>query len=60
MIVDQLLGAVLRLGLDQLVQSRFGALGMLCLFLMGVGLRARNTACLSTSALIFFLLMAQA
>lgn len=60
MVVIQLLSTVLLLGMDQLVQSRFGALGVLCLLLLGVGIRARNTTCLSAGAVIFFLLMAQA
>lgn len=60
MIVFQLLSTVFLLGLDQLFQSRFGALGVLCLFLFAVGLRARNTTCLCVGAVIFVLLMAQA
>ncbi|WP_405992447.1 hypothetical protein [Streptomyces sp. NBC_00986] len=60
MIVFQLLGVIFNLGLAQLLQSRYGALGVLCMFLIVVGLRARNTACLSVGALIFFLLMTQA
>lgn len=60
MVVVQLLVTVLLLGLDQLFQSRFGALGVLCLFLLGAGLRARNTACLSAGAVVFVLLMTQA
>lgn len=60
MIVVQLLSAVFTVGLGQLLQSRYGALGVLCMFLLGVGLRARNTTCLSAGAVIFVLLMAQA
>lgn len=60
MVVIELLGAVMALGIEQLLQSRYGALGLLCLFLIGVGLRARNTACLSVGAVIFVLLMTQA
>ncbi|MEV6538354.1 hypothetical protein [Streptomyces sp. NPDC051665] len=60
MIVVQLLAAIFTLGLDQLLQSRYGALGVLCMFLLGVGLRARNTTCLSAGAVIFVLLMTQA
>ncbi|MFJ2234311.1 hypothetical protein [Streptomyces sp. NPDC087859] len=60
MVVVQLLSAALLVGLDQLFQSRYGALGVLCLFLLAVGLKARNTACLSVGAVIFVLLMTQA
>ncbi|MFI5885292.1 hypothetical protein [Streptomyces sp. NPDC051554] len=60
MVVIELLGAVMALGIEQLLQSRYGALGLLCLFLIGVGLKARNTACLSVGAVIFVLLMTQA
>lgn len=60
MIVVQLLSAVFTVGLGQLLQSRYGALGVLCMFLLGVGLRARNATCLSAGAVIFVLLMAQA
>jgi hypothetical protein len=60
MIVFQLLSGFLLMGMDQLFQSRFGALGVLCLFLFAVGLRARNTTCMSVGAIIFVLLMTQA
>ncbi|KQW16935.1 hypothetical protein [Streptomyces sp. Root369] len=60
MVVFQLLSAVLVLSLDQLFRSRYGALGALCLLLLGVGLRARSTACLSAGAIVFLVLMAQA
>jgi hypothetical protein len=59
-IIVQLLSAVFTVGLGQLLQSRYGALGILCLFLLGVGFRSRNTACLSAGAVIFVLLMTQA
>jgi hypothetical protein len=59
-IAFQLLAAVFAVGVDQLLQSRYGALGILCMFLLGVGLRARNTACLSAGAVVFVLLMTQA
>ncbi|MEU6348721.1 hypothetical protein ABZ896_05285 [Streptomyces sp. NPDC047072] len=60
MVVLQLLLAVLALSVDQMFSSRFGALGVVCLFLLGAGIKARNTACLSTGAVIFVLLMVQA
>lgn len=55
----ELLGAVVSLGMEQLMQYRDGALGLLCLFLLGIGLKARNTTCMSVGALIFVLLMTQ-
>ncbi|WP_329244886.1 hypothetical protein [Streptomyces canus] len=60
MVVFQLLSAVAILAVDQLFQTRYGALGILCLILVGAGFRARNTACLSLGALVFVLLMVQA
>ena len=60
MIFSELLRAVVSLGMDQLMQSRYGALGLLCLLLLGVGIRARNTTCLTAGAVIFVLLMIQA
>ncbi|MBZ3907869.1 hypothetical protein WB401_44540 [Streptomyces brasiliscabiei] len=60
MIVPQLLLAVLALCVDQLFTSRYGALGVVCLFLLGAGVRARDSACVYTGAVIFLLLMVQA
>ncbi|MYR43657.1 hypothetical protein [Streptomyces sp. SID5910] len=60
MIFSQLLSAVFLMGLEQLVQSRYGAFGLLCLCVFGVGVRARSTTCASTGAVLFLLLMAQA
>lgn len=60
MVVFELLSAVLAMSADHLLQTRFGALGVLCLLFVGVGVRARNTACLSTGAVILILLMIQA
>jgi hypothetical protein len=60
MISLRLLGTVLEMGVDQLIQSRFGGLGLLCLFLLGVGIRARSTACASIGAIVLVLLMLQA
>lgn len=55
----QLLTTVAVLGIEQLLQWRFGAMGLVCLFLIGVGARTRNTTCLSVGAVVFVLLMAQ-
>lgn len=60
MIVFQLLSAVAVLAVDQLFQTRYGTLGVLCLTLVAVGFRARNTTCLSVGAVVFVLLMLQA
>ncbi len=60
MIVGELLKAVMALGIEQLMQLRYGALGFLCLFLIGVGFRARNATCMSVGAVIFVILMTQA
>jgi len=46
MIFLELLGAVMTLGVEQLLQSRYGALGLLCLFLLSIGPRpATPPAC---------------
>ncbi|MET9160261.1 hypothetical protein ABZX56_21245 [Streptomyces parvulus] len=60
MVLTQILSAVLMMGLDQLIRSRYGALGMLCLCLLAIGIRARNSTCVSVGAVLFLLLMAQA
>ncbi|WP_234336889.1 hypothetical protein [Streptomyces xylophagus] len=48
------------LEIKQLMQSRYGAPGLLCFFLLAVGLKARNATCMSAGAVIFVLLMTQA
>ncbi|WP_280846318.1 MULTISPECIES: hypothetical protein [unclassified Streptomyces] len=48
------------MSVDQLFTSRFGPIGVVCLLLVGAGLKARNTACVSTGAVIFVVLMLQA
>ncbi|MEV5527774.1 hypothetical protein [Streptomyces prunicolor] len=58
--IVQLVFEVFTVGLGQLLQSRYGALGILCLFLLGVGLRSRDTTCLCAGAVVFVLLMTQA
>ncbi|MEV7739043.1 hypothetical protein AB0O75_44590 [Streptomyces sp. NPDC088921] len=60
MIVFQLVSAVAALAVDQLLETRYGILGVLCLILVAVGFRARNTTCLSVGAVVFVLLMLQA
>ncbi|MGK5692480.1 hypothetical protein ACSNOJ_06120 [Streptomyces sp. URMC 128] len=53
----QLFGVVLVLGLEQLVQWKLGAMGLVALFLLAVGLKARNSTCTSLGAVILLLLM---
>ncbi|MEU3896430.1 hypothetical protein [Streptomyces sp. NPDC045251] len=60
MVLTQILSAVLMAGLDQVIYTRYGALGAMCLFLLAIGIRARNTSCACAGALIFVLLMSQA
>ncbi|MGW2932539.1 hypothetical protein ACWDA7_11915 [Streptomyces sp. NPDC001156] len=60
MVVLELLYRVLLIELHQVFVSRYGVWGALCLFFIGVGARARNTACLSAGAVLFVLLMSQA
>jgi hypothetical protein len=60
MIAFQVLLAVLAMGLDQLIQSRYGGLGVLGLFLLGVGIKARSTTCSSLGAVMLVLLLTQA
>lgn len=59
-IFSELMGAVLALGIEQLLQSRYGGPGLLGLFFLVVGIKARNVTCASAGAVIFVLLMAQA
>ncbi|WP_151484217.1 hypothetical protein [Streptomyces albicerus] len=56
----QLLGVVWVVGFEQLVQWRYGAVGLFGLALLGFGVRARNSACTVVAAVIFVLLMTQA
>ncbi|MFF4363656.1 hypothetical protein [Streptomyces sp. NPDC001604] len=45
------------MGLDQLAQSQFGALGLLLLLLVGVGIRTRNGTCLYVAAVLLVLVL---
>lgn len=60
MIAIQLVAAVLSTALDQLLQTRYGALGVISLLLLGAGIRARNSTCASIGAIMLVLLMTQA
>jgi hypothetical protein len=53
----QLVGVVLVLGFEQLVQWKLGPMGLVALFLLGVGVKARNSTCASLGAVILLLLM---
>ena len=48
---------VLLVGLEQLVQWRYGAMGIVGLSLLGVGIRARNTTCTCLGALVLVMLL---
>ncbi|MGW7089383.1 hypothetical protein ACWGH2_38685 [Streptomyces sp. NPDC054871] len=60
MVFFQLLSAAIGFTLEQLLMWRYGGLGVLALILLGVGVRTKDRTCLSASAVIFLLLMAQA
>jgi hypothetical protein len=60
MVFFQLLSVVMGLGVEQLVQWRYGAMGVVCLLLTTWGIRTRNSTCLTVAAVLFVLLMAQA
>jgi hypothetical protein len=44
---------------ERMIETRYGPSGMLCLFLLGVGLRTRNPTCLTIAAVLMGLLLAQ-
>ena len=50
--------AVFVIGLEQMVQWRYGAMGVFGLTLVGVGVKARNTTCVSVGLLVLALLLA--
>lgn len=56
----QLVGAAVMFSMEQLLKSQYGVLGLLFLTLFGIGVKARNTACLYAGAVVLLLLMAQA
>ncbi|MFF8398955.1 hypothetical protein [Streptomyces sp. NPDC016172] len=55
----QLLSALFSLTFERMIETRYGPSGMLCLFLLGVGLRTRNPTCLTIAAVLMGLLLAQ-
>ncbi|MEU1053018.1 hypothetical protein [Streptomyces sp. NPDC005876] len=60
MIFTQLLSVVLTALVDHLIHTSLGALFLVCLALVGIGLRLRDPACVSVGTVLFLLLMAQA
>lgn len=56
----ELLYAVFTMCLNQVIQSHYGALGVLCLLLLGASFKARNMTCFSAAAVVFLLMMTQA
>ncbi|GAA2765008.1 hypothetical protein GCM10010103_40490 [Streptomyces paradoxus] len=55
----QLLSALFGLISERMIETRYGTSGMLCLFLLGVGLRTRNPTCLTIAAVLMGLLLAR-
>ncbi|CAM5611830.1 hypothetical protein GCM10010329_17990 [Streptomyces spiroverticillatus] len=47
-------------GLELLAQTRYGALGAICLLLIVGGAKARNATCTALGATLFAILMLQA
>ncbi|MET9899532.1 hypothetical protein OG788_21885 [Streptomyces sp. NBC_00647] len=52
--------AALVIGFEQIVQWKFGAIGIMGLCLLGIGLKSRNSTCASVGAVLLVLLMARA
>ncbi|WP_455360631.1 hypothetical protein [Streptomyces sp. SYSU K21746] len=52
-----LLLAGLAIALEEAVQWKFGAMGLVALALLTVGIKARNTACLGIGAVVLVLLL---
>ncbi|MFJ9634102.1 hypothetical protein ACIRU8_41095 [Streptomyces sp. NPDC101175] len=59
MITTELICRIAAMALDQLIQTRYGALGVLALLLIVVGAKKGNAICASIGALILALLMTQ-
>ncbi|KUF19839.1 MULTISPECIES: hypothetical protein [Streptomyces] len=51
--------AALALGFEQLVQWKYGPLGIIAFVLITVGIKAKNTTCGGIGALILVLLLTQ-
>jgi hypothetical protein len=57
--VVALLLAVLVIGFEQVVQWRFGAIGVIGLTLLAVGVKAKNVTCTSVGAVVLAMLLAR-
>jgi hypothetical protein len=53
----EMLLAILGIGFEQVVQWRYGPMGIVALLLLAVGLRARSSTCASVGAVVLLLLM---
>lgn len=51
--------ATFALGFEQLIEWQFGAMGVVGLAMLTIGVKARNTTCTSIGAVILVLLLAQ-
>ncbi|MGI5455937.1 hypothetical protein ACQEWB_22705 [Streptomyces sp. CA-249302] len=58
MLVIQLVGSVLALTLNQLIQTRYGMAAVLGLILIGVGVEARSARCAGAGAALLMLAVA--
>ncbi|MBT2510888.1 MULTISPECIES: hypothetical protein [Streptomyces] len=43
--------------LEELIQWQFGAMGLVAVALLSIGVKAKNTACLSLGAIVLVLLL---
>ncbi|MEW2610537.1 hypothetical protein AB0937_10055 [Streptomyces sp. NPDC047880] len=55
----QLLSALFGLTFERVIETRYGPSGVLCLFLLGAGLRTRNPTCLIIATVLLGLLLAR-
>ncbi|MBT2401077.1 hypothetical protein [Streptomyces sp. ISL-100] len=49
--------AALFFTLEELIQWQFGAMGLVAVALLSIGVKAKNTACLSIGAVVLVLLL---
>jgi hypothetical protein len=57
--VIALVVATFALGIEQLVQWHFGAMGMIALVLLSIGIKGRNATCAGIGAVVLALLVMQ-
>lgn len=55
----QLVSAAIGFGIEQMLQSRYGTLGLLALILVAIGIHARNWTCVSLTVLVFMYVITQ-